>query len=323
MRFALFLIPMLAYGQALHITGAHTSPTYSVATSGSLPTTGCSVGEIAVVGPATSSPVFYVNSTTGSCTWNIASGSIAPCSIVSGGLSCPGAFEVTGLGQPASGVGVPSLNESTLFYDSSNSYHLSRKDSSGVVHDLEGGGAANVSTGYWPFGYPAIPDSQAPVSVTSANYGNSGLFTAQSTIITHINYAVHTAASSGAGMLIGVFANVGGVPSGSPICSTVASGGAVTTTGAQSVVLPCTGLVIGTSYFLVETSADTTLQLQCGDYPSGYTSGFTIMSTSSAAFAGYTPAMSSGTGASLTFTSASGWSFIASTNPVLPTVFIW
>ena len=70
MKLILALLPILAWSQpALHITGAHTSPTYSVATSGSLPSSGCAIGEVAIVGPATATPSLYVNSTAGTCTW--------------------------------------------------------------------------------------------------------------------------------------------------------------------------------------------------------------------------------------------------------------
>ena len=88
---ALSLFSVLAWGQALHVTGAHTSPTYSVATSGSLPTTGCSINEIAVVGPATLSPSLWVNSGVGSCVWTQASSTGAVASVTaggSGGLAC-------------------------------------------------------------------------------------------------------------------------------------------------------------------------------------------------------------------------------------------
>lgn len=53
------------------------------------------------------------------------------------GVSTSGSFYASGACQAASGVSSPAAGKVTLFCDSSNSNHMSAKDSSGNVHDLD------------------------------------------------------------------------------------------------------------------------------------------------------------------------------------------
>lgn len=66
---------------------------------------------------------------------------------VSGGYTSTGPLTITGAHQVCSSVTTPASGNDTLCLDSANSDHLSRKDSSGIVHDIEsgsGGGAVAI-----------------------------------------------------------------------------------------------------------------------------------------------------------------------------------
>ena len=90
----------------------HTLPTATVATVGSLPSTGCTPGELAVVTGATAGQMIYENTGTGTCAWTQ--------QLNSGGGGSGILTMATGAGAPVSSCTAPSSGNLAAYTDTTN-----------------------------------------------------------------------------------------------------------------------------------------------------------------------------------------------------------
>lgn len=176
-----------------------------------------------------------------------------------------------------------------------------------------GGGSTPGTGGAWWLWGPS--PSTTGVLITqnpggpgaTANAGNWFPFIATTRVVAGVTYYLEVAGASGTGLLAGIFAVSSGLPSGTALCFGVATGTAVTGSGAQklSFTSSCSSLVIGQPYVLVLSSDDTSIQIS-GVY-SGLSSRTAMMNANYAHAQDGSLAVSSGSGGSLTFTAVAGW----------------
>lgn len=193
------------------------------------------------------------------------------------------------------------------FCNSANSNHLTSKDSSSVLVDIQAGGSGptlNTHGGDFVFGTPdAIAAGVVVATSGSANSGSVLGFINKQLTRTTVNYQINAAGGGGAGLLFGIYS----ADLTTALCiSTVGTGSKVTTANSPQSLTWASGanvsggvctIPLSDADAMVWTSDDTTLSL----FPYADSNKYPMMTVNSNIHAGWENGLSTGTGASLAF----------------------